>query len=350
MIHWELSLTASTGLGLSEVEEQQTWCCQLLADIYGCVTIRHFWKIETEMGCWHNIIYYTLYHITMDSSPWSWYCKTFWVTRIFTWLGARMAEHRIATHVFSHFWWRQEYDTVLKTAVLYTTSKDAISWENLAGLVWRVYSLHASQEHLLSTPMDVQSIIGCPKHTHPFHLTGMVRLNGIAKKASHQYAFKTLGKINEGTVSLKYTMTSKWSVQQGIIEHKNELTCCVLLSNLPLFKWNKCIFPRSWYSIILQPTPFQVQCGLPCRILFKTTRISITNLILPCLGLPENDAQIWRCIYIYNFLDLLGWSMILGNISESLEQEEFKSCLKKGTWMSKISCNNLHFFISLDVR
>ena len=241
-------------------------------------------------------IYYTLYHITMDSSAWSWYCKTFWVSRIFTWLGARMAEHRIATQVFSQFWWRQDYDTVLKTAVLYTTSKDAISWENLAGLVWRVYSLHASQKHHLSTPMDVQSIIGCPKHTHPLHLTGMVRLNGIAKKASHQYAFKALGKINEGTVSLKYTMTSKWSVLQGIIEHKNELTCCVLLSNLPLFKWNKCIFPPSWYSIILQPTPFQVQCGLPCPILFKTTRISITNLILPGLGLPENDAQIWRCI------------------------------------------------------
>jgi len=42
-----------------------------------------------------------------------------------------------------------------KLAVLCAISKDAILWENLAVLVWGMYSLHAPLKHRLSTPVDL---------------------------------------------------------------------------------------------------------------------------------------------------------------------------------------------------
>ena len=81
--------------------------------------------------------------------------QTFGVSRIFTRLGARMAEHRTARQVFSRFWWKQRYNSAFKTAVLCAISKDAIIWENLAVLVWGMYSLHAPLKHRLSTPVDL---------------------------------------------------------------------------------------------------------------------------------------------------------------------------------------------------
>lgn len=69
-----------------------------------------------------------------------------------------------------------------------------------------VFILHAPVKHRLpSTPVDL-----CMSHQSS---TAMLRLNGIAKKALHQYMqlghWAKVDKINEGTASLKYTMTSQ---------------------------------------------------------------------------------------------------------------------------------------------
>ena len=105
-------------------------------------------------------------------------------------------------------------------------------WDGL-GNVFTSRSSEASPIHTCG-PMHVPSIIDCPQQNHRLHSTAMVRLNGIAKKALHQYAIRTLGKSGQD---------KKWHVARLTI------------------------------------------------IQMKQTQ---THSVLPCLGLPENGRRNWR--------------------------------------------------------
>lgn len=233
----ELSLTNCLNWGkIVWVEEQQTSRCQFFADVNGTVTINHVWKIEMKMGCWHTYMLHIKYCHGLECFVMR--LQTFGVSRIFTRLGARMAEHRTARQVFSRFWWKQRYNSVFKTCCIMRHQQRCYFMGKLSSVgLGNVFTSRSSEASPIHTcgPMHVPSIIDCPQQTHRLHSTAMVRLNGIAKKALHQYAIRTLGKSGQD---------KRWHVACScqIDHHPNETNAnalCPALSRIAWKRWQK---------------------------------------------------------------------------------------------------------------